>query len=117
MSELMNEKVRITVEVEMENKEHPELVVCAACKVIDTEDNGKIYLLVGARHYDYIMNKQAAIFEKLSKSPLLDEEQGFITNFGRFVSRKEALEIAKANNQIRFDNGCGTDELYSEMLY
>lgn len=30
---------------------------------------------------------------------------------------EEALEIAKANNQIRYSIGYETNELYSEMLY
>lgn len=45
------------------------------------------------------------------------DQQGFITNKGRFVDRKEALEIAKQNNQIKFDIGYPPEELYSEMLY
>ena len=43
--------------------------------------------------------------------------QGFITNFNRYVNRKEALEIAKENNQIKFPLNYDSDELYSEMLY
>lgn len=44
-------------------------------------------------------------------------EQGFIDQFGNFLSRERALEIAKANNQIM--RRCGGDEhqLFSENLY
>lgn len=95
---------------------HPELIVCAACKLIDT-DTGIIYTAIGARHYDPTMHEQIKYFEKNTKIPLVDYEQGFLTNKQRFVGRKEALEIAKANNQIKFDIGYNPKELYSEMLY
>lgn len=45
------------------------------------------------------------------------KNRDFLTNFSRFVDRREALEIAKANNQIRFNIGYEPKELYSEMLY
>lgn len=42
--------------------------------------------------------------------------QGFITNEGRFVNRKEAFQIALAAGQI--DESAGVDrELFSEDLY
>jgi hypothetical protein len=43
------------------------------------------------------------------------EEQGFVDQFGNFYNRKDALIIAKGNNQVigRIIN----DELYSENLY
>ena len=43
-------------------------------------------------------------------------EQGFITNFCRFVDRKEALKIAKQNNK-NLNKLCESDELYSEDLF
>lgn len=70
------------------------------------------------RHYspdgrDEIESIQSCYEDK----ELKELEQGFITNFGRFVDRKEALKIARANNQIRYSIGYEPDELYSEMLY
>lgn len=44
-------------------------------------------------------------------------EQGFVDQFGTFLTRKEALEIAKENGQIIRDIGYEPDELYSEHLY
>lgn len=49
------------------------------------------------------------------------EKQGFMTSLNRFVDRKEAWKIAKANNQIKFgmkasENG-EESELISENLY
>ena len=43
-------------------------------------------------------------------------EQGFVTNMNRFVDRKEALEIAKKNND-NLNKICEGDELYSEDLF
>ena len=89
-----------------------ERIVCAANKY------GNL-ILCGARHWDKIMHAQAdAIpgFSDLRKQH--GEEQGFINQFGEFRSRKQALEIVKANGQ-HFDhkrNGA-SDELYSEGLY
>ena len=42
--------------------------------------------------------------------------QGFITNKGRFVNRKEAFQIALAAGQIDESAGVG-GELFSEDLY
>lgn len=86
-----------------------EMVVCAANKLPDGT------VICGARHWDSIMNDVA---DKLNVSSRARAEEGFINQWGIFLSRKEALEIVKKNNQ-RFDeerNGC-TDELYSEGLY
>lgn len=43
-------------------------------------------------------------------------EQGFVTNYDRFVDRKEALQIAKQNNS-NLNKVCESDELYSEDLF
>lgn len=42
-------------------------------------------------------------------------EQGFVTNKNRFVDRKEAMEIARAANQLITSSTF--DELYSEDIY
>ncbi|MCQ9121626.1 hypothetical protein MUU45_001177 [Rodentibacter pneumotropicus] len=104
------------------NKEHPELIVCAAIKFeLKTpikERNGTSgfeYVLPMVRHYDSNTCETLSMLDDYYTEH--EREQGFITNQGRFVNRKEALEIAKANNQIRFDIGYEPDELYSEMLY
>nr|DAY02129.1 MAG TPA: hypothetical protein [Caudoviricetes sp.] len=103
----------------------PERIVCSACQVfVDTRDgtleNGDyiIHEVYGLRHYDPFMRKQIVELEKNYKYPLLDWEQGFLTNKGRFVNRKEAMEIAKAQNQvIRLSGSPNSDILFSEDLY
>ncbi|THA16819.1 hypothetical protein [Rodentibacter pneumotropicus] len=104
----------------MENKEHPELIVCAAIKFqIETATKKPKpvdeLVLPMVRHYS--MDSRNVLNFIDDYYDVEEKEQGFITNFGRFVNRKEALEIAKTNNQIRFDIGYEPDELYSEMLY
>ena len=95
----------------------PRVVVAAACKANDM-------IFVGARHFDPIMHSQI--------QPLIEahgetwwrtqtHSQGFITNKGEYVTREEALAIARSPeaNQINryrpssYEGG----ELFSEDLY
>ena len=84
-------------------------VVCAACKY----DNG--VMLVGPRHFDAVMRDQ---YERYG---LTQDEgkcvQGFLDQYGNFLTREEAHKIAVANGQRRYR--CGGDEtrLFSENLY
>lgn len=103
----------------------PERIVCSVCQVfVDTRDGTNedgseiIHSVYGLRHYDSFMHKQLDELEKNYKYPLLDWEQGFLTNKGRFVGRKEAMEIAKTQNQvIRLSGSPNSDILFSEDLY
>ena len=103
----------------------PERIVCSACQVFVDERDGTlengdyiIHEVYGVRHYDPFMRKQINTLEKQYKYPLLDFDQGFLTNKGRFVGRKKAMEIAKAQNQvIRLSGSPNTDILFSEDLY
>lgn len=96
----------------------PQYIVCAACKSGDT-------IIAGARHFDdimysqiqaifgdnYIENEQAKIFIRLA-------EEGFIDQFGTFLTRKEAMNIATKNGQqINFERNRSRKKLYSEGLY
>lgn len=102
-----------------------ELIVCAAIKFIkrDQKDinlnrQGSEVIIPMVRHYSPDGREVLEAIQPYSEDCELKEvEQGFLTNFSRFVGRKEALEIAKANNQIRFNIGYEPKELYSEMLY
>lgn len=103
----------------------PERIVCSACQVFvdkrdGTNEDGSeiIHEVYGVRHYDPFMHKQLDELEKNYKYPLLNWEQGFLTNKGRFVDCKEAMEIAKAQNQvIRLSDSPNPDILFSEDLY
>lgn len=103
----------------------PERIVCSACQVFVDERDGTlengdyiIHEVYGVRHYDPFMLKQINALEKQYKYPLLDFDQGFLTNKGRFVGRIEAMEIAKEQGQvIRLSGSPNTDILFSEDLY
>lgn len=103
----------------------PEVIVCAAIKFIKRNEKdinlnreGIEYVIPMVRHYSQdCQDILEAVQTYSEKYEFKEVEQGFITNFSRFVNRKEALEIAKANNQIKHDIGYEPDELYSEMLY
>lgn len=85
-------------------------VVCAANRHKRT---GKI--ICGARHFDLIMHAQ---IKDDDLDDWHDSEQGFIDQWGNFLTRQEAFTIAKRQNQF---NGQGAPHadgiLYSEDLY
>lgn len=121
---LFNEFIKL-LNQKREYLDIPERIVCSACQVfVDKRDGTNkdgseiIHEVYGLRHYDSFMHKQLHELEKNYKYPLLDWEQGFLTNKGRFVGRKEAMEIAKAQNQvIRLSGSPNSDILFSEDLY
>ena len=89
-----------------------QIVVCAACR-LDYE--GEKIILTGARHWDSVMCRMADALVIDGG----DEEQGFIDQFGDFLTREEAMQIVLKNGQP-FDkdrNGGGTSGLFSEGLY
>lgn len=69
-------------------------VVCAAMR-----KNGVI--VCGARHFDPIMRRQIA----LNGMGHTDWEQGFIDQFGEFLTREEAWKVADAAGEIRRPTG------------
>jgi hypothetical protein len=81
-------------------------IVCAAIKVNDE-------IICGARHHDKIMNLQ---LKKVERDPA-NEVQGFIDQYGHFLTRELAWKIAEYQGQII--RRCGGDgkRLYSENLY
>ncbi len=83
-------------------------VVCAAIRHKDGD------IICSPRHFDRRMGYQI-INNKFSGWTI--SEQGFVDQQGKFLTRKEALVIAKRSNQII--RRCGGDEekLYSENLY
>jgi hypothetical protein len=96
-------------------------VVCAAVR------NPKGDLVLGARHFDGLMHKTLNGMPRGqqiewgwcldSAGPKPAIEQGFIDQWGAFMTREEALGVALAAGQrIR---RCGGDErrLFSENLY
>lgn len=102
-----------------------ELIVCAAVKFIfknqkdvDLGKQGVETIIPMVRHYSPDGREvMETILDRFEECDLQEVEQGFMTNKCRFVSRKEAFEIAKANSQIKYNIGYNPKVLYSEMLY
>ena len=73
-------------------------------------------MIISPRHFDETMRDALTIGEY----PIdWIWEQGFIDQWGRFYTRREAMKIVLENGQ-RFDkdrNGGNGEDLYSEGLY
>jgi hypothetical protein len=91
-------------------------VVCAANRY--QAPDGQPVVIPAPRHHDMTMN---FLIKSLDAAGAIytDErgEQGFIDQFGKFLTREEAREIALRNGQRR--RRCGGDgkQLFSENLY
>lgn len=85
-------------------------VVCAALRL----PTGRI--ICGPRHYDPIMRQQIA---NDTEAPAWRvAEQGFVNSHGQFLSREDALHVAKFHGQFRpIRNGAEGKQLFSENLY
>lgn len=85
------------------------MVVCAACKMGDL-------VVMSPRHWDIPMHWTAAHLKGTLELRLA--EQGFVDQWGVFMTREEAYQVAKRQGQIRYpENGNGSEKLFSEMLY
>jgi len=86
-------------------------IVCAA----NTYNyNGEVLIVPGPRHLDQTMRK---LVKTLGLGLKEEIEQGFIDQWGNFLNRKEALEVAKRQGQCIRSIGYEPNQLYSEMLY
>lgn len=84
-------------------------VVCAAHRHSETGE-----VITGVRHLDSFILKQ---IELRGEKPFDWYDQGFVDQFGVFLTREEALKLATKNRQIY--RRCDGDNirLYSENLY
>jgi hypothetical protein len=93
-----------------------EYILCSAININDI-------IISGRRHndcYDTLSKIEISCESKKIHEPNR-KEQGFLTSTGRFVYRKEAWNIAKENDQIKYgrdtaENG-DDSELVSENLF
>lgn len=94
----------------------PRVVVCAANRSAIT---GKI--ICGARHWDSAMRGQVQFLIEDGRRKMPDEwvaaEQGFIDQYGQFLTREEAYLIAEKAGQIKYGPQHSMGTLYSEDLY
>lgn len=90
-------------------------VVCAANRIL-LPVKGTYAMVIGPRHYDPTMRAQIASTIGGAAAWRV-AEQGFIDQWGTFMTREEALAVALAAGQRI--HRCGGDEtrLYSENLY
>lgn len=91
-------------------------IVCAALRAPDGE------LLLGIRHYSADMRRQIdARHDGAKFKQVHDENQGFVDQYGVYVSREEAYRVAQEAGQITRPHACGNGldgpKLYSEGLY
>ena len=95
----------------MPEKSKPRFVVCAACRA-DKDST----IFCGPRHFDPTMWSQ--MFDAGIKYAI-GWEQGFIDQHGEWLTRKEAMIVAKEGGQKIDLKGCGGNEnvLFSEGLY
>jgi hypothetical protein len=82
-------------------------VVCAALR----HEEGAI--ICGPRHFDATMMAQISA----QGGDWRRAEQGFVDQFGRFLTRDEAWDIAKARDQLLPNRDGILGTLYSEDLY
>lgn len=84
-------------------------VVCAANR------NSSGLIVCGARHWDEVM---CSVVDALGISDL-DWEQGFIDQYGTFLTRRQAALIAVDNDQLKgqYKTIPVDGDLFSEHLY
>jgi hypothetical protein len=91
-------------------------VVCAAIRAGDGT------LMLGIRHYSKDMHDQLEQrMDGFKFRNRLDEDQGFVDQWGAWMSREEAYEVARQSGGIRNHSSVGEGlnglKLYSEALY
>lgn len=91
-------------------------VVCAAIRAADGD------VLLGIRHYSRDMHRQMdARMDGGKFDNRHDPDQGFVDQYGVYMTREEAYQVAGLANQIIRPEACGEGldgpKLYSEGLY
>jgi hypothetical protein len=88
-------------------------VVCAALYDLELD-----MCVLGARHCDMSMHYTICAMPNDIRDQLRHGEQGFIDQWGKFMNRKEAFEVATAAGQIIQKTGNpDSKELFSEDIY
>lgn len=82
-------------------------IVCAA---VQFEDG---LIVAGARHFDPVMR---SVIGRLGLTGSFGPKQGFIDQRGNFLTRQEAMVIARKNGQL-LDHVGPSNTLFSESIY
>lgn len=109
-------QVRVPAEHVMKATNPPgRMVVCAAISF--ATDQGRV-IIVGPRHFDAAMQKQMSHHTEAPSGTYCTHEQGFIDQWGVFMTREEALIVAYHAGQLgRRPKGHPISKLFSEDLY
>lgn len=96
---------------ELAEQKPPQRVVCAAIRI----DVDKV--ICSPRHCDATFRAIVDLLPPSEQDEWYHGEQGFVDQFGKFLSRQEAWIVAENAGQIL--RRCGGDgiKLYSENLY
>lgn len=89
------------------------VVVCAAVR-------GEGHMVCGPRHLDATMRTQIDfLIEKYENLKPLRWDQGFVDQHGKFMTRREALQVAESAGQlnVRRPKTTPLHLLFSEDLY
>ena len=96
--------------------EGQQYIVCAAAR---NTYNGAI--ICSPRHYASTFHAAIELYRETADEKSIEgwreSDEGFVDQFGKFLTRAEARKIAVATNQIRRRCGGDHEELYSENLY
>ena len=87
-----------------------EKILCAAISDPSELDLAKKPLIYCALRHNNLLWQSRTV----SRNP---KHQGFLTSFGRFVSREEALKIALKSGQVKENETVHANKLFSEDLY
>ena len=98
--------------IDDKQKEFCHHVVCAAVRHLSTNE-----IIISPRHFDTIFHNTLNLVHPDYQEGWKNAEQGFIDNFGNFLTRQEAWIIAKKANQIKYRCGGDGIKLFSENLY
>jgi hypothetical protein len=95
-------------------------VVCAANRLVEMwmglTPGRATYIVCGPRHFDPTMRAQIALRPE-GKDVWARSEQGFIDQWGTFMTREEAMQVAKAAGQLLYTEDLPTEWLDSSHLY
>lgn len=112
----MNKLTKVLQDSRPEEKRR---VVCAANR-LELPD-GRRVVVMSVRHCDHTYVATAENIMTRAQLSLQRPEQGFVDNYGAWLTRAEAWVVAEAANQILFEAPWNTKDgvkiLYSENLY
>lgn len=78
--------------------------------------NGKVYSMPRPHRHHHVIRVITANTGALTVGAC-GEDQGFLDDGVRYLTRRQALRVARKHGQLRDDRPIWNDELYSENLW